>query len=132
MRIYKRTICAALLCGVCFPSATLHAVAGQQPEGDVDALIASLAEAIDAGSKTFAIPPAVYRFGRRSFELKDARDMQIDGQGSTFIFALRGGRVRLESCQNVTVKNLFLDMEHPPFIQGTIQAIDRAVLAGGN
>jgi hypothetical protein len=126
MRIYKRTICAALLCGVCFPSATLHAVAKQQPEGDVDALIASLAQAIDAGSKTFAIPPAVYRFGRRSFELKNVRDMQIDGQGSTFLFALRGGRMRLESCQNVTVKNLFLDMEHPPFIQGTIRAIDHA------
>ncbi|TVS19991.1 MAG: hypothetical protein EA424_06195, partial [Planctomycetaceae bacterium] len=96
MRICKRTICAALLCGVCFPSATLHAAAGQQPEGDVSALIASLTEAIDAGSKTFAIAPAVYRFGRRSFELKNVRDMEIDGQGATFIFALRGGRVRLE------------------------------------
>ncbi len=37
MHICKRTICVALLCGMCFPSATLHTVAGQQPEGDVDA-----------------------------------------------------------------------------------------------
>ena len=52
--------------------------------------------------------------------------MQIDGQGSTFVFALRGGRVHLQSCRNVTLKNLFLDMDHPPFIQGTIRAIDQA------
>lgn len=125
MRIWQRTIRAALLWGLCFPYVTLDAIAEQQLEGDVDALIASLGEAIDAGSKSFAICPAVYRFGRRSFELKNVRDMAIDGQGATFVFALPGGRVRLESCQDVTVKNLFLDMEHPPFIQGTIRAIDR-------
>lgn len=100
--------------------------ARQHPEGNVEALISSLAEAIDAGSKTFTVPPAVYRFGRRSFVLKDVKDMEIDGQGSTFIFALRGGRVHLQSSQNVTLKNLYLDMEHPPFIQGTIRAINQA------
>ncbi len=125
MRICKRTICAALVCGMCFPIIAPVAV-GQQPEGDVQALLASVAEALDAGSTRFAIPPALYRFGRRSFELKNVREIEIDGQGATFMFALRGGRVRLESCQSVTVKNLFLDMENPPFIQGTIQAIDRA------
>lgn len=100
--------------------------AGQHPEGNVEALISSLAEAIDAGSKNFTVPPAVYRFGRRSFVLNDLEDMEIDGQGSTFLFALRGGRVHLQSCQNVTLKNLVLDMEHPPFVQGTIRAIDQA------
>jgi hypothetical protein len=131
MRICKRTICAVLVCGMGFPIIAPVAV-GQQPEGDVQALLASLAEALDAESTRFAIPPALYRFGRRSFELKTVREIEIEGQGATFMFALRGGRVRLESCQSVTVKNLFLDIEHPPFIQGTIQAIDRAVLAGGN
>ncbi len=126
MHICRRAICAALMSGAGLPEATPHAVAEPKPEGDAGSLIASLAAAVDAGSKTFVIPAAVYRFGRRSFELKNLREMQIDGQGSTFIFALRGGRVHLESCQNVTVKNLFLDMEHPPFIQGTIRAIDRA------
>jgi len=100
--------------------------AGQLPEGDVETLLTSIARAIDAGSKNFAVPPAVYRFGRRSFVLNDLEDMEIDGQGSTFIFALRGGRVHLQSSQNVTLKNLYLDMEHPPFIQGTIRAINQA------
>jgi hypothetical protein len=89
-------------------------VAGQLPEGDVEALLTSLARAIDAGSKDFAVPPAVFRFARRSFVLKDVQDMEIDGQGSNFLFALRGGRVHLQSCQNVTLKNLVLDREHPP------------------
>jgi len=113
----------ALLCGACLAITSVYA-AGQQSEGDVEALLTSLARATEAGSKTFTVPPAVYRFGRRSFVLKDVRDMEIDGQKSTFVFALRGGGVRLQSCRNVTLKNLFLDMEHPPFIQGTIRAID--------
>jgi hypothetical protein len=73
-----------------------------------------------------AVPSAVYRFGRRSFALKDVRDMKIDRQRSTFVFALRGGRVHLQSCRNVTLKNMYLDMEHPPFIQGTIRAMDQS------
>ena len=94
------------------------APAGQLPEGDVETLLTSLARAAESGSRTFTVAPAVYRFGRRSFVLKDVQDMEIDGQGATFVFALRGGRVHLQSCQNVTLKNLYLDMEQFSFIQG--------------
>ena len=135
-----RLIVAALLAadaGVCMASAAsdgstvtvesgVAPAAGQLPEGDVETLLTSLARAAESGSRTFTVAPAVYRFGRRSFVLKDVQDMEIDGQGATFVFALRGGRVHLQSCQNVTLKNLYLDMEHPPFVQGTIRAIDQA------
>jgi hypothetical protein len=114
---YASRFLSILLFGACLTITTAYA-AGQLPEGDVQALLSSLARATESESKAFAISPAVYRFGRRSFELKNVRDMEIDGQGTTFVFALRGGRMRLQSCRNVTPKSLYLDMEHPPFIQG--------------
>jgi len=107
-------------------SAGLTLAGEQQRDGDVDALLKSLAEATQAKSSVLRIPTGVYRFGRRSFVLKDLSDMEIDGQGATFVFALRGGGVRLQSCRNLKPKNLFLDMEKPPFIQGTIKAVDSA------
>jgi hypothetical protein len=93
--------------------------------GDVDALMKALAAAHVARNPTFAVPPAVYHFGRRSFTLDEFHNMEIDAQGSTFIFALRGGGVRLRRCRNLTLKNIYLDMEKPPFIQGTIRSVDR-------
>lgn len=82
-------------------------------------LIQELKKTIASGKKQFTIKSGIYRFDN-SFNLKKLDGMTIDGQGAEFIFTLKKGGMRLIECQNTTVKNIFLDIDPLPFIQGTV------------
>lgn len=114
---------AALLTGVCG-----GAMAATVPETEAQikaaqTLTAEFNAAIKAGQKYFKIPRGTYRFPDH-FDLDNLKGITIDGQGSTFIFKLGGGKVRVLSCSDVTLKNLYLDLDRPPIIQGSIVAVD--------
>ncbi|MBT4820361.1 MAG: hypothetical protein HON70_31930, partial [Lentisphaerae bacterium] len=86
-----------------------------------DELRSALQRALDVAEKRVTLSPRVYRF-EGNLDFSDLDGVTIDGQGAEFVFTR--GMVRLQSCRNVTVKNLFLDVEPLPFVQGTVVALD--------
>ena len=91
-------------------------VAGQK-------LLAVLKAAVAAGTNEFSIPPATYRLPEK-LELRGLRGFVLDGRGATLIFSPGGGNVMLRECRNCLVRGLALDLDPPPFTQGTVLAVD--------
>ena len=86
-------------------------------------LLAVLKAAVASGTNEFRIPPATYRL-QEKLELRGLDGFVLDGQGSTLIFSPGGGSVMLRECRKCVVKGLALDLDPPPFTQGTVQAVD--------
>ncbi|MAX24082.1 MAG: alpha-galactosidase [Phycisphaeraceae bacterium] len=94
-------------------------------------LLADVQAAVKAGEKNIVIPKGDYRFDKL---LKDRRPMHvlwsdmegvtIDLQGSTFWFENPRAGIVLARNKNFTLKNVNLDWDPLPFIQGKIMAID--------
>ncbi len=61
---------------------------------------------------------------RMSLPLADLHGVTIDGQGSEFIFHGVTACFGFSGCSEITVKNLTIDWERPPFSVGTITAAD--------
>jgi parallel beta-helix repeat protein len=59
-----------------------------------------------------------------STPIGDMHDIVIDGQGSEFIFHGITACFGFGHCSNVTLKNMAIDWERPPFSVGTITAAD--------
>jgi len=87
----------------------------------------ALDEAVRSGQSRFAIPPGHYRFpnaGGNRLLIRGARNLEVDGQGATFWFETGG--VQLEDCENVALRNVIVDADPVPFMQGEVAAIDMA------
>jgi parallel beta-helix repeat protein len=98
-----------------------------------DKLLADIDAAVKRGDKLITIPKADYRFDKL---LKDRRPMHIlwhdldgvtiDLQGSTLWFEHPRAGIVLYNNNNCTLKNVNLDWDPLPFVQGRIMAIDHA------
>jgi parallel beta-helix repeat protein len=94
-------------------------------------LLADVQAAVKAGEKNIVIPKGDYRFDKL---LKDRRPMHvlwadmdgvtIDLSGSTFWFENPRAGIVLARNKNCTLKNVNLDWDPLPFVQGRIMAID--------
>lgn len=145
MKLRYRAV-AVVLFTLCFGSAVRAAdgpypvevaqwndsVKQQQREAGT-ALMKKLNDAIAAGEKSFTIPGGNYRFDQllnptawnaSHLAIRNAQNMVIDAQGSTFWFEKQANGMVLENCRNTTLKNLKIDWDPLPFTQGTVQSID--------
>lgn len=81
----------------------------------------ALDEAIRSGQKQVDIPPGHYRFPQ-GLHIRNARNLEVNGQNSTFWLEKHG--VKLENCEKVRLRNLIIDTDPVPFMQGEVVAID--------
>ncbi len=92
--------------------------------------LADLASAIQSGAKSLIVPKGDYRFekapGGCHVSIKGAQDLTIDGQGSTFWCEEQASAVVFSGCRNVSLKNLFIDWDPLPYVQGEVIGIDPA------
>jgi len=91
-----------------------------------NAILAKIQDAADRGLKSLSIPKGDYRFntaqGNRGAHivLKGAHGLTIDFQGSTLWFETESTGIQMRGCSDVNVKNVTLDWDPLPFIQGTV------------
>ncbi len=84
------------------------------------------------GDKLFEIPKGEYRFSKplkkgahSSFiPLEKINGLTIDGAGSTFWLESEARAFHIVNCSKLTIKNLKIDWDPAPFVQGTIVAAD--------
>ncbi len=81
--------------------------------------------------KTVNIPKGVYRFSETvnpwqptHIFLRGAKNLTIDGNGSWFYFDRQASAFLFSRCENVTLKNINIDYDPLPYVQGTVVAID--------
>jgi hypothetical protein len=61
----------------------------------------------------------------QAFSLQELSGAMIDGQGSEFIFSGNVGCFSFNKCEKITMKNIVVDWDRPPFSVGTIVAADK-------
>ena len=83
--------------------------------------------ALAAGQTEIAVPQAVYSLppGRvASIHLRGLKGVTVDFQGSELRGRVRSGMIRMDDCENVTLKNLTIDYpDCLPFVEGLIKGV---------
>jgi hypothetical protein len=100
---------------------------GQNDDGP--AIRQAIAAAVEAGPGSKVIfEPKRYRLARAPVDyhivLTGANGLTIEGNGAELISTPWNGLVKLEECEDVTVRGLVLDFDPLPFTQGTITEVD--------
>jgi hypothetical protein len=100
-------------------------------------LIVSIKQQLIDGNRLIRIPTGHYRFessmrvekkndASAIFEFSDLKDVVIDGQGATFWITDRSlPLINLKDGKGVTFRNMVIDYDPLPYIQGRIVAVDR-------
>ena len=88
--------------------------------------IAYIRGELAAGRSAIKVPKARYRLvpgdGETCYlELRGLSDVAIDFSGSELVGAVRTRMFSLQSCTNVTLRNVSIDYETLPFTQGRIE-----------
>jgi hypothetical protein len=110
------------------------AVKEQQREAG-QKLLAQIAASVAAGEKDIRIPTAHYRFAEATggpggkypthiFLPKAMDGVTLDFQGSTLWFETEASGIVLAGAKNTTLRNVFLDWDPLPYLQGVVTAID--------
>lgn len=94
-------------------------------------LLAQITADVVAGKKDIRIPTAHYRFADKIGERypthillpKNMEGVTLDFQGSTLWFETEASGIVMPGARDTTLRNVFLDWDPLPFIQGTIVAI---------
>lgn len=81
----------------------------------------ALDEAVRSGQNKVDIPPGHYRFPQ-GLRIRNAQNLEVNGQNSTFWLEKHG--VTLENCEKFRLRNLIIDTDPVPFMQGEVVAID--------
>lgn len=94
-------------------------------------MLERIAEQARQGIKHIQIPKGDYRFANQAdrkthIQFTRFNDLEIDFQGSTLWFETEVTGITLTESRNVTLRNVVLDWDPLPFIQGTVTAIHRA------
>ena len=83
--------------------------------------------ALASGQKQVLIPKSVYALepgSVASIHLQNVKGVTIDFQGSELQGKVRSGMIRLDGCEDVTIKNAVIDYPHRlPFTQGVIRKV---------
>ncbi len=96
-----------------------------------DTLLGLIRSAEQSGSKVVVIPKKDYRFEAPATKssahlvLQKLKDLTIDFQGSTLWFESEASGILLSNCTNVTLKNVYLDWDPLPFIQGSVVSLSK-------
>lgn len=112
---------------------TNFGAAADDGASDTRAVIAALEETRRHRASVVVFPKGRYDFFGEDkpsgqgplFEMKDLRNVTIDGGGSTFMFhSYNVGAFHFNGCSNVTVRNFTIDYVRPPYSLGRIVACD--------
>lgn len=114
-------LAAAVATASCADAGDAPAASGIDP-------IALIHREIAAGSATISVPCARYWLTPPDnatcyLELKGLSDVTIDFGGSELIGTVKTSMLDLESCTNVTLKNVSIDYSDLPFTQARIEAV---------
>ena len=84
-------------------------------------------KAIASGERQIRIPKSVYVLepgSVASIHLQNVNGVTVDFQGSELQGKIRSGMIRLDGCEDVTIKNAVIDYPHRlPFTQGVIRKV---------
>ncbi|MDR1284092.1 MAG: right-handed parallel beta-helix repeat-containing protein [Opitutaceae bacterium] len=94
-------------------------------------LLRQIADAVAAGKKDIRVPTAHYRFAETTGERypthillpKAMEGVTLDFQGSTLWFETEASGIVLSGARDTTLRNVYLDWDPLPFIQGIVTAI---------
>lgn len=115
---------------------TFGAVAGDGKD-DTHAVLAALEKCRKSSPSTLVFPKGRYDFFSNNnirqdavfpvanplFPVADTDRLTIDGQGSEFIVHNVTGVLKFTNCKNLTVRNLTIDWERPPFSLARVLAV---------
>lgn len=112
--------------------ADFGAVSGDGKD-DTDSVRRAFKFAVDNKAKKLIFPKGIYNFAEsRSnlwhpdhwlFWMRNVNDLEIDGQGSTFIFSGTQNLCNTENCRNVTFKNFTVNYTEPFYTSGKVVAM---------
>lgn len=99
-------------------------------DADLETMQRIVAEAAAAApAKVVFAAGAEYRIApeRRVFGLTKVSDLEIDGNGATFVITSpTAGFIHFDRCERVTLRNVVIDYDPLPFAVGTVQSVDLA------
>jgi uncharacterized protein YegJ (DUF2314 family) len=97
-------------------------------EADLETMQRIVAEAAAAApAKVVFAAGAEYRIApeRRVFGFTKVSDLEIDGNGATFIITNpTAGFIHFDRCERMTLRNVIIDYDPLPFSVGTVQSLD--------
>lgn len=104
--------CASMHCACCW---------GEGREAEIQA---RLDEAIRGGAREVVLPSGTVRLGA-PIRIRDARDLEIRGEGTTLVLGFTGGTaIQVYACSNLALRGFTLDSDPLPFTQGTVISKD--------
>ena len=108
----RKAFVAALLClaGAC--------VAAEPEVNPVDVI----QQAVKRGDHQVIVPPGTYRLSP-GIVIRNARDIQIIGDGVTLVFTKLSRAIDFDHCKNVTFRGFTIDYDPLPFTQGKVVAV---------
>lgn len=93
-------------------------------------LLKKIYAATAAKQTAFSIPQGIYRFRETQqpwqpthILLNKVNKFTLEGNGSWFYFENQASALKLSNCDNVTIKNLNIDYDPLPYVQGTVVSI---------
>lgn len=145
----KKELCCLLLSlavsATVYGREVVSVAAYATPEcSDYTPVVRSILEEHPNGNLTIVFPKGKYHFFRTcargkyhtvtnhdndykyfAFPLEEMRNVEIDGQGSEFIFHGVMTPFLIEESENISLKNFSIDWDEPFYIQGTVVASDK-------
>ena len=137
-QLLKKTLSIALLtAGISGWSAPFPAEAMKWTTAEKDRqrqagteLLKKIYAAAAAKQPVFNIPQGVYRFRETQqpwqpthIALSKVKNFTLEGNGSWFYFEKQASAIKLAECADVTIKNLNIDYDPLPYVQGTVVSL---------
>ena len=92
------------------------------------AIYDKILKAVENGDETHTVPKGDYRVCNdyiNKFIIRNAKDITIDFQGSTIWVEGWSTALEIYESSNVTIKNLIIDYDPLPYVQGTVTAVNK-------
>lgn len=75
------------------------------------------------GKNAIVLPSGIHKLSGE-LRLQNLKDFTLDGNGATLLMAEYSPAMRIEQCENLTIKNLTIDYDPLPHTQGTVLSVD--------
>ncbi|XHR29488.1 MAG: hypothetical protein ACFUZC_02790 [Chthoniobacteraceae bacterium] len=113
--------CSKLLRQCVLSIVLLNVVSAATP-GSQTSLPGFIEAAVREGKTKVVLPPGTYRMDAPLL-LRELKDIEIDGSNVLLVMNHSDEALKIEKCDNVTVRGVSLDYDPLPFTQGTIQEV---------
>ena len=117
-----------------FEMATFTATSGGDADAAFAKALAAIAKATAEASKAGPVhivlnleKNASYRI-KHPLALKQLHGFDLNGNGAELINTTRSGTFAISGCNRITIRDLTIDYDPLPFIQGTVTAFDKAAI----